>query len=459
MVSENFLVAPAETIKREHHGDFLAGLFLTGALVMSTSLDYLWYGPLPAWLIVSLTGLAVSTLLPKHRSAMGQVIRHAGLSIILPWLAFILLVSALDATKGLIEESFSKRVLLSSSTLLLLIMTAVWAARVRPAVVVYVLAVIIAVQGIVCMAQYSNIGSAWNLPETILKKSGARADKVTLYDIEFKDVGRVRGTNPLVHKFNSMQGVASVFLLAVLVLNLQFNNPLRIRMALLVPLTLCGTVGMVLTFSRSTIFGTVVALLVILWNIRKAGTVLVLVVAGGLIYLGAEQLGIREAKQFNRVTDFSLTRATNASRLAQYSYALKEISENPLMGKPEGASTDRLLVHSVILRLMTDYGLIGTLPYLLVLLNLTLFFFRHRAERGHHTKILALASICSLCVGVLDAWSHSSGIMVRDVAQPAMYGAFWGAMLRQLPAPVPPPRIRDVYSSQDAFLLPTVQQR
>lgn len=458
-MTESFPVASEETIKCEHQGDFLAGLFLAGTLVMSTSLDYLWYGPLPAWLIVGLAGLAVSTLLPKHRSAMGRVFRYAGLSIIFPWLVFILLVSGLDATKGLIEESFSKRVLLSSSTLLLMMVTAVWASRVRPAVVVYVLAVIIAAQGIICMAQYSNIAFAWNLPETILEKSGARADKVTLYDLEFKNIGRVRGTNPLVHKFNSMQGVASVFLLAVLMLNLQFNNPLRIRMALLVPLTLCGSVGMVLTFSRSTIFGTVLALLVILLNIRKVGTVLILVAASGIIYLGAEQLGIREAKQFNRVTDFSLTRATNATRLTQYSYALKEISENPLMGKPEGASTDRLLVHSVILRLMTDYGLIGTLPYLLVLSNLTLFFFRNRMKNGNHTKTLALASICSLCVGVLDAWSHSSGIMVRDVAQPAMYGTFFGMVLGQLPVAVPSPRIQDIRSSPETFLLSTVQQQ
>ena len=458
-MTESFAAALEESTRCEHQVDFLAGLFLAGTLVMSTSLDYLWYGPLPAWLIVGLAGLAVSTLLPKHRSAMVRVFRYAGLSIILPWLVFILLVSGLDATKGLIEESFSKRVLLSSSTLLLMMVTAVWASRVRPAVVLYILAVIIAAQGIVCIAQYSNVDFAWNLPETILEKSGARADKVTLYDIEFKDVGRVRGTNPLVHKFNSMQGVASVFLLAVLILNLQFGNPLRVRMALLVPLTLCGSVGMVLTFSRSTIFGTVVALLVILLNIRKVGTVWILVFASGFIYLGAEQLGIREAKQFNRVTDFSLTRATNASRLAQYSYALNEIAENPLMGKPEGSSTDRLLVHSVILRLMTDYGLIGTLPYLLVLCNLTLFFFRNRTKSGHYTKTLALASMCSLCVGILDAWSHSSGIMVRDVAQPAMYGAFWGAMLGQLTPSVPPPRVRDIHSSQEAFLHSAVQQQ
>jgi hypothetical protein len=411
---------------------FIAGVFLSGLLISTTSFDYIWYGPIPAWLIMLFVGIFFSLLIPSHRQAIVQFLRRTWLPIILPWVLFVLIVAIIDTSKGLIDDTFSKRVNLNLATLALMVMVGAWSSRVRPAIVIYVVAFIVCMQGLICIAQYMKIVWAWDLPELIVQFSGARLEKGLLVDVDFNIVGRVRGTNPFVHKFNSMQGVGATFILLAFFLNMQANNALRLRMMPVVVAALFGGIGVILTFSRSTILGGALAMVAILINVRKFAIIFILVIVSILGYYAAQELGIQKAEQFNRITDFSTHRLTNVSRMQQYSYALKVFSEAPFLGQPEGVGNKGLLVHSVILRLLTDYGALGTLPYLAVLFGISWFLLHHRSAGGESSRVVSLAALCSVGVAVLDAWTHSSGLLVREVAQPALIGAYLGALLGQI---------------------------
>ena len=412
---------------------FSAGIFLTLELLIATSADFLWYGPLPAWCILPIIGAIFAVLDRNGRQALAEFLGKIMLPVVLPWILFTLVISGIDISKGLIEESGSRRVFLNLAGLFSLIMTGFWATRVRPRMTVYVLLFVAAMQATVSIAQYSGNTLAWSAPELILKFSGARTDKVVIDDSAYLSVGRVRGTNPYVHKFTPMQGITCAFLISVLVLNFQSKNPLSTRTIPLLLGTLLGTVGMFLTFSRSSIYGTALLLGALLLSVRRFGTVALMVTIVGLAYGVGTQLNLEDSKQFNRISDVDTTRGTNAGRINQYSRALNDFRAYPLIGHPQGSSSRYAVpIHSVILRIMVDYGVFGAVLYLAVLAGILRTLWRYRKRQGDETRVIALAAIGAIFVALLDSWTHSSGLLVVDVTQPPLFGAFLGAVIGDL---------------------------
>ena len=199
------------TANRDSPHDMLAGVILFILLITATSLDHLWYGALPLWLIAVMIGYAHAFLSPGTRTAMLRFLSVILWPIVVPWCAFMLAVLLVDGARGVIELTASKRIFLNLATLGLLVIVGTMATRVRPSTFIYMLAFIGAAEGTVGIAQYLDVPNAWKAPEAVARFFGAKLDANILQTLEYGDVGRVRGTNPLVHKFNAMQGVIAVF--------------------------------------------------------------------------------------------------------------------------------------------------------------------------------------------------------------------------------------------------------
>jgi O-antigen ligase/polysaccharide polymerase Wzy-like membrane protein len=308
-------------------------------------------------------------------------------------------------------------------------MVGTWTSRVRPRTTIYLLALIGTLQGVICIAQYYQVYAAWELPNTLMQAVGARYDITLIPQVHFVDVQRVRGTTLLVHKFNPMQGMLTAFLLAVVVLNVQVKNVLKLQPLLLLAATLFTFIGMFLTFSRSTILGVTLTIVILLLHTRRFVTIAIIGSSIGLGYLIFQVLQLDDAAQFGRMTDFSETASTNASRIEQYPYAFQILANHPLIGDPRGDSAERILLHSVLLRFLVDYGMLGVIAYLLVVFGVVRVLWTGRKHDDDCAQVLGLASLCSFLIALLDSWTHSSGFLVRDVNQAGMVGLFIGLLM------------------------------
>lgn len=190
-----------------------------------------------------------------------------------------------------------------------------------------------------------------------------------------------------------------------------------------------GLIGMFLTLSRSSFLGISLTAPVLLSSIRRVATLGIVLVMVGLVYFGGHILNIHKAKEAQRITDFSVTRQTNKGRIQQYTYALNVFSKHPIVGEPKGESAKKTLIHSVLLRILVDYGLFGGISYLLVIFGVIISLFRQRDKSGTPNRILAVAALCSFMLAIIDAWTHSSGFLVRDVNQAGMIGLFLGLLM------------------------------
>lgn len=415
----------------------VSACFLTLELLLATSADYLWYGPLPAWLLVPLLGFPLAVLETEGRAAFALFLRRIAFPIILPWLLFMISVTAIDTMKGFIEGSVSSRVFLNGAGLVSMVMTGFWASRVRPRTLVYMLALIASLQAVVSVAQYSGNSAAWNTSLTIISVCGARFDKALGGElsevdtsVDFGDIGRVKGTALAVHKFTPMASLLCAFLAATLFMNYQSKNQVRLSTGALMAGAVLAALCMFLTFSRSAIYGNAALVAVLLLLIRRFGTIFVLGVVLALGYFAGTQLKVQDARQFERLADVDTSHGTNAGRVNQYSRALGDFAEHPLVGHPIPSSQRYdIPIHSVILRVMADYGIVGTFFYLGTIFGLLRVLWVHRNLQGGETRVIAQAASAAILVALLDSWTHSSGLLVKDVLQPILYGAFLGGVL------------------------------
>lgn len=412
------------------HSDAFALLFLSATIVVITSFDYIWYGGIPLWLMMVILGCFVSMLSNKYRRAFRYFATHTFIWFILPWILFVIGVATIDVIKGQIELTLSKRILLNLAVLWLALMIGTWVLRVRPSNVIYILAGIGALQGLLCIAQFYGNDWAWRFPEFVIRKFGAHFDKSLLVDEDFFAIQRVRGTHIYVHKFNSMQGMILAFLLTVLILNIRYNNTLKLRTWILVGGTLFTGIGMFLTFSRSTIFGNAIVFsILIAINVRRFSVAVIIIIFIGFAYFAYEYLELYNAGQFSRITDFNESRITNKSRIDQYVSAIHAFSKYPVIGGQSAGMTGGNIVHSVPLRLMVDYGAVGILLYVIVIGGILRFLLKCRNKCGGGIYVLSLAGLSSVFVALLDAFTHSSGLLVRDVSQGGMIAAFMGLVM------------------------------
>lgn len=408
---------------KSSHRKILDEFFLAILLLLVTSFDYIWYGPMPMWLYFAVIGFILSIFSHNFRINLIAVVSKMFLPVILPWLIYVTVVLILETSQNILDDSFSKSFLLNMATLFLMIVLATWSSLVKPTILIYIVALIALMQGLLCIAQYLGVTEAWTLPDTIYSFFG---QKKTLDEIgAFQEIQRVRGTNLYIHKFNVMQGMLVAYLVTAFAVNLKNDTISSGTKFILLPATAIGFLGMFLTFSRSTIVGLLLTALLIIISQRRIKSLLLLILLAGLSLFVFSELNVSKSKEIGRITDFSKSRTTNASRLSHLKHSLEVITESPIVGDSSQHSTSNILIHSVALRILVNYGFLGFLPYLGVLIGIC-YLFVVGIKKG---KGLALAGLCALLVSVIDAWTHSSGMLVKDVSQPGLIGAFVGIVM------------------------------
>ena len=405
--------------------DSTAVALLAATLSFAVVLDHLWYGLFPAWLYASiLAGILIWTNQRRKRSL--QKFCHFSKRVITPWLVFVVAVVLSDLLNGRLEENFSKRVLLNLTALGMMIVVGTCTTRVKRSTLFYILVSLACAQGTVAICQFLRVPGAWEFPETIVGYLGASVEKAVGTTFSYDQAGRVRGLNLFIHMFNSTQGTLAAFLIAVLILTGSSDKILRVNKAIVIPLTLISVLGVVLTFSRSTILGGGLACIGILLHERKSSVFVMLMLLGSLGYFAAGYLDIQGASQSGRLNDMSLSRVTNQARITQYKYALTKFSESPLLGTEKHLGGNSILVHSVPLRLLTDNGLFGFFPYLAVIWGIFSTLNKRSKNSDPLSRAFAIAGMGGMFVALLDASTHSSGLLVRSVSQPAFVGVFLG---------------------------------
>lgn len=404
-------------------------VLLTGAVIANATVaPLLWIGPAPLWLFLCGLGLAIIFTYRPLQLAIKQVAAQITSPVLLPWIAFVVIGLVIGSFRGDDISRLSRAAFLPAFQCFSILVVATLAIYVSPRRLIQLLAVVAAVQGVICIAQLLQVRAAWHIPEIIASFSTNQVDTdndVVAGANELGAVLRARGTFLNVHAFNPMQGMLAAALLYWSFLDGQTKKALRVAPWLLYLGATLGSIGVLLTFSRSTWIGLAVLLAFLIWRARKRiGTFgivfLACLLAVAVILTAAEMPIIR------RLMDFSSRSTTNADRIGQYGYVLQVLFTNPFTGSPYHA---RLPVHSVLLRQFVDFGLFGWLAYVLVLIGLSGMFLRFARSKDSVLSALGGAGLSGFLVVLLDSWTHSAGLLRGDVFQFMILGTFLGLML------------------------------
>lgn len=403
--------------------------FITLLIILATSFDYIWLGALPAWLVVSLIGLSFGLIFSSsQRKAFSESLKVIRLPVLLPIIIFMMIALAIDFARGNLEESFSKRFLLNASVIVAMVSAATWGLMIKRSYIVNLFAIIVLAQGLVCVAQYLGSLEAWDLANKVAAVMG-KIDPDEAPSVTFAQVHRVKGTNLFIHKFTPMQGMLVTFLTVVAVMNFQYKNPLRLKNLFIFIAIIIGLIGMALTFSRSVFLGFSISVMLVVFSMRniKALAAIVMLTLG--LFIAESYVNIESGKQFSRLTDTSMSRATNSSRLVHFKYAMSVFEDSPLVGAAP-SKNNHVLVHSLPLRILVEYGIVGLMPYLLVLFGLYRKFKNGSGKDNVvELRVLSKASTYALLIAIIDGWTHSSGFLIRDITQGVLFGVFIGCVL------------------------------
>lgn len=408
-------------------------IFIFITLVV-TSFDYLWYGPLPLWLILALCCFFLIVVSSQRFSTLKLFLHNYFGFVVAPILGFIVAVALVSVLKNNIEVTASRHVFLNFTVLFMMIVIGSLSALVKWRTLIYVIAIIALLQGCICIAQYLGISAAWDFSISVIDITGADSDVVEkeLQLQNYDAVGRVKGAHLYVHKFTPMQGMLTTFLVTILIISFQSGNPIKLNLSFVLFASILAFLGMILTFSRSVFVGFLLSIFFVFLSIRRISFVFYFLVFGVLLLILASLLGIQDAAQFGRLDDYSADRATNSARLEHLNYSLDAFFSNPLVGGGHLADAGHLragVIHSTLLRVLVDYGLFGLFFYLLVLYGILRAFWLARLG-CEAKKIISIGCLGAFGVSLLDAWTHSSGFLVTDVSVGAILGIFLGALLR-----------------------------
>jgi O-antigen ligase len=116
------------------------------------------------------------------------------------------------------------------------------------------------------------------------------------------------------------------------------------------------------------------------------------------------------------------------ARLSSISIGWNAFLRSPVLGEGflAGSSNLMIAIHSVPVRVLASYGVIGGIFYVLVIGGL-LFGFLRRIRPGESLqRVISFGAFSVVLVAIFDASTHSSGLLFYDIAQPAVFGALLG---------------------------------
>lgn len=399
---------------------------------MASSFSYFFIGKLPFWLALGAAGLGYGLLHGRMRAAWEL---SAGLRIVVSiWLLLIFTTGILDLF-GYMPRDVAIGPALSFATLIAFLgifTLATFADNMR---VLSAIILITVFQSILAIAQYFGSETAWRFPELLTDLLPfARIEYSDTFDVSlmtFEQVGRVRGSVPHVHIFSQIQEILVSFCIAAMFSKSRFRFRSRLLNMLGWAAVALGSVSLFLSLSRSgiiTLLG--VTLFALIFNPKPIRIVMALFSASFILAI-LVYIGLSESAQFYRISQDLGEGTTNIQRLEQYDLAWQNFLNNPMIGAsgPNGYSDLLLPIHSVPLRYLNDYGLVGFVLYMLIFGGLVFLFSKRLKSPSPIVSSWAACGFVQLLVVVIDNWTHSSGFLRRDLLHAVILGFVAGAML------------------------------
>jgi hypothetical protein len=383
-----------------------------------TVFDYVWLGPLPAWLWA--LGLGAAAALWE----LGPVRLRRLARISLPKLALTCTVATLciwvflvDAAAGTTSASLVPMVAMTVLGAFAAVTVVVVAQEVGLAFSSVALSLAIILPSVAAILQAMGVVGAWVAPDAIsLFFGGKSADYLAEQRLDaIASVGRVRGLQPLVHKFAATIGVlTSGAILAAFSTRLRQRVPFWIGALLWIAAAL-GSLATFFTFSRGVTLGVALALGVAVVNRMRSGGIRAFAALSTLACIlaaGFALVVMSGNREVERVLNPLQESSVNFERVEMYGEALRIGLEHPVVGHgyvyPWGRD---VALHSVPMRLWVSYGIPGILLYLVAMFLLLRVIIGTAAHRLHYGAAFALVT------ALIDASFHTSGLFVYDVAQ------------------------------------------
>lgn len=401
--------------------------------VLASCFPYIFLGPVAAWIALGVVCFGLALLRGDVRAAL-RTQRNA-VAFTFSWLALVIVMFVLDLV-GYDHRNILAGPILNLLTLLIFIGMFVAALRCEGRAIIQTLVAVTLFQSIIAISQF--LGSTWawdfatNLLQELPGQSQTALEQIYATDVDFADVGRVRGTHVFVHIFNAVQSA-----LVGICIFMAFNPdkrelpPGRLRDSVRVA-AITGTIAVLLSFSRSGILalaGTFLIALLIQPSLKKSVPLFVFGL-GGLALLFV--LDFSNASQFHRII---LTPAEDGNaqiRFEHISFALENFIRHPLIGASGiyDLVALEIPIHSVPFRFLNDYGLLGFLPYTLTCAFIVAMSLGHVRSRQPQRVFWGGASLCLVFVMLVDGGTHSSGFLRRDIINGILFGLLIGQASR-----------------------------
>lgn len=424
-------MATPRPVTRFEYG--IATTIVAATIVMASSFSYFFVGPVPIWLALGAAGLGLAIIYGRLLPAweLSAELRW----IVAAWLSLILIAGALDIF-GDMPRDFMAGAVLNLMTFFVFLGLFALATFTDNRRVVATIIAIAAFQALLGITQFFGSGAAWRFPDMMAEifPMFARIEYDDSFDISlmsFEQVGRVRGSLHGVHLYNQIQAMLVSFSVVVALSDNGISFGSRLRNLAAWSAIGLGVIGVLLSFSRSGILAVVGAVGIALILNPKPSRVLIASIGAAVVLLALIYLGFSDSSQFYRLTQSLDEGNTNLERFSHIEHAWRNFLNNPLIGAsgPNGYPDLSLPIHSVPLRYLNDYGLIGFVLYMSVFGGFVALFVRRLKSPSPIVSAWAGCGIAALLVVVVDSWTHSSGFLRRDLMQAAMLGFVAGAML------------------------------
>lgn len=434
-VSNRLSVAGTNCNMNRHanpRGQRVATIAVASTILFSSSLPYLFVGPLPIWIACGLVCVGLASLRRVLFTSIGALreVRWA----IASWLILLLITLVLDAL-GYMERDVMAGPVLSLLTLMTfmgMISMASLASRRAGVAVLFSVAML---QGAISVLQFLGHAWAWEVSSSItshlsfISKAGPGGISDMSLDA-FYDIGRVRGTHIYVHIFNGIQATLAAFCLFDAFHSVGGTHTSRMGRIYAQSAASIASIGLLLSFSRSGVIAlaiTIVLLLLVNPRAKRIAGSLAMIVA---LLTALHVIGYVDAAQFARLLASS-DDVNLYTRLEHTSHALQNFVNNPLVGASgfNGFRDLDMPIHSVPMRYLNDYGAVGLLLYLSVFIPVAALFLRGLRSRSSELARWSGSGFCVLAAIAADSWTHSSGFLRRDVFHAVILAFIIGSII------------------------------
>ncbi len=402
-------------------------IFLYLLVILSSCLYYIFLGPFPLWLLFSLLGLAYIIIIKK--AAWVTLVYNDNKVIIIGWLLFSVYSFFRDYLGS--SGAFDAGIMLNIFTLVLFLFGLLISFRNSLKSFIFIFAIAILIQSIVAIFQAMGNKFAWSIPDIL---NFASKGVETKYTIEGKEEfgGRVRGLSTFIHIFSPLIASASIFFF-ILVREriILFTKKEKIFYNIIAGVSL---LAMVLTFSRSVIISGGGIIFISLFFSKATGwakfrniVLLIFTLVVVVVVVTNEKI-----EAYNRITDFGSQYNSDQRRFGSYYYAGQLISQNLFFGVSSFGTEDfEVAIHSVPLKTMAAYGVVGFLFYLVTIVSFIGKIVKGITQnRNSALKKYSLIVGCWLFVCLVDSTFHTSGILSKNIYEMGIAGALLGNFSR-----------------------------